>query len=593
VRDEFGEAIDAQDGIAVQRSQRTIVLLTLTLLLIAVSTGFAAEPSGAAVSGVVRDAQGVVQMGALVQVVARDSGMIGTAFTDLQGRYLIAHLLPGRYEVKASAALFIPAMRANLQLRSGAQAVVDLTLNTLFDTAAWLPAERRRADEPKDDWKWTLGAASNRPILRWSDDGDVTTTVAGAAESPRIPDKIHVAVRSGSGGFGESGVHTTLAVNHPLHGEAGMTLLADVGASNAGAEGETSSKIATGYEKRLGFAGETRTVISYQSHPELVSSGGAAGLESVQMSSGEKIHLGDMAEVEAGGTVYVVRSLGFASASRPFLKVSVHPGEAWTVGYRMATSRDLQGFSGLDTERQELPVAVIYQGRLQTERGLHQEFSVGRKLGAGLIQVAYYRDSLDRVMVAGGGALGSSEMAQANDVEAGSVVEDASTGNFRFLGNGYKTQGVNITLTEPVNPRMWVALEYSTGAALTAKGEAALTLPNAMNYLTAQTGQSATIALKGDVVRSGTSMRAAYRWQPGRMVTAVDPYAAFSDQAYFSCYLRQAIRMGNFLPAGLDATVDVTNLLAQGYRPFLSADGQTLFLAQSPRTVQAGLAFTF
>jgi hypothetical protein len=37
----------------------------------------------------------------------------------------------------------------------------------------------------------------------------------------------------------------------------------------------------------------------------------------------------------------------------------------------------------------------------------------------------------------------------------------------------------------------------------------------------------------------------------------------------------------------------VTNLLAQGYQPFLSADGHTLFLAQSPRTIQAGLSFTF
>jgi hypothetical protein len=77
------------------------------------------------------------------------------------------------------------------------------------------------------------------------------------------------------------------------------------------------------------------------------------------------------------------------------------------------------------------------------------------------------------------------------------------------------------------------------------------------------------------------------------LVTAVDPYASFGDQAYFGCYLRQALRLGNLLPAGLDATIDVTNLLAQGNRPFLSASGQTWFRAQSPRTIQAGLALTF
>ena len=116
-----------------------------------------------------------------------------------------------------------------------------------------------------------------------------------------------------------------------------------------------------------------------------------------------------------------------------------------------------------------------------------------------------------------------------------------------------------------------------------------MSLPTASTSLAPQVAQTATIALRGRVVRSGTRIRASYRWQPTRLVTAVNPYASFGDQAYFSCHLRQALRLGSLLPNGLDATVDVTNLMAQGYRPFLSADGQTLFLAQSPRTVQGGI----
>jgi len=57
--------------------------------------------------------------------------------------------------------------------------------------------------------------------------------------------------------------------------------------------------------------------------------------------------------------------------------------------------------------------------------------------------------------------------------------------------------------------------------------------------------------------------------------------------------VRQAVRWGDRLPQGLEATIDVTNLLAEGYRPFLSADGHMLYLAQSPRTVRAGLSLTF
>ena len=88
-------------------------------------------------------------------------------------------------------------------------------------------------------------------------------------------------------------------------------------------------------------------------------------------------------------------------------------------------------------------------------------------------------------------------------------------------------------------------------------------------------------------------MRASYRWQPDGTVTAVNPFGPFSDQAYLSFVVRQPVRCGNLLPAGLEATVDVSNLLAEGYRPFLSSDGKTLYLAQTPRTIQAGLAFNF
>jgi hypothetical protein len=95
------------------------------------------------------------------------------------------------------------------------------------------------------------------------------------------------------------------------------------------------------------------------------------------------------------------------------------------------------------------------------------------------------------------------------------------------------------------------------------------------------------------VIHSGTQVRASYRWQPEGVVTAVNPFAPFSDQAYLSFFIRQPVRCGGLLPAGLEATVDVTNLMEQGYRPVVSKEGRTLFLAEAPRTVQAGLAFNF
>ena len=571
-----------------QRSQVKIALLALVLSSASVCL---AAGTGATVSGVVRDADGVAQMGAMVQVLANDV-MVGTAFTDLHGRYLIARLIPGKYQVRATAALFVPATRGNLHLRPGAQAIVNLTLNTVFATTTWLPAERRKADEPGDDWKWTLRSAANRPILRMVEDGNVMSVSSSATESFTPSERVRAAVSSGDGGFAEGGVHNVVTIDRVLDDGSGMVARADIGTGLRPWVGMPSMDLSTGFERKLGFSGSTRAVVGYQSHPEMVGSNRGSGLEALQMASAHKMQIGDAAEFEVGGVLYVVHGADYAVASRPFLKITAHPSSTWRVGYRMATSRDLQSFAGLNTVQQELPVAVMSQGRMRTEKGLHQEFAVGRKIGPGLIQLAYYLDSLDQMVVAGGGELGEMEITQAAQSPSG-VLVDQATDSFRLLHAGYKTQGVNLTMSTPITENMWVALEYSTGAALADKSSDIKGLQETTNELTPLMAQSATIALKGKVLRSGTKIRAAYRWQPARMVTAVNPYAAFSDQAYLSCYLRQAIKFGDLLPPGLEATVDVTNLLAEGYRPFLSADGKTLFLAQSPRAIRAGLAFTF
>ena len=239
-----------------------------------------------------------------------------------------------------------------------------------------------------------------------------------------------------------------------------------------------------------------------------------------------------------------MRSSGFASGFRPFLKITAHPVKAWTVGYRMATSQDLQSFAGLDTVQPELPIATMYEGRTQTEQGHHQELTASRKAGRGVVQISYYRDSLDRVGVSGGGALAPADIKQTGPPSPNGIVADSTSGSFRFLSGGYKTQGVNVTLTEPLSSTMWLAVEYASGAALAPKEGTELTLSTVSTDLAPQMAQSATIALRGRVVRSGTRVRASYRWQPARLVTAVDPYASFGDQAYFSCHAAAGAEAG-------------------------------------------------
>ncbi len=558
-------------------------------LLLWQAPGMGVAASAATVSGVVRDAQGVAQMGVLVETLSADSNRVGTALTDMAGRYRIGNLATGIYRLRASATLFMPVTRSNLRLTGGMRATVNLTLSMLSEPVALLPAQRRKPEEPSDDWTWTLRSEANRPILRLLGDGSVVLVSSGTREaSHRAPTESRASMKSGDGGFGGGGVHSEIALDRAGNDGSDVALRSEVAAVDGRAP---ATEIDAGYERSGALGGGSRMVMSVASHPEMMSSGRVMGMQAIRMASAEKMQLGDTVDVEAGGTVYAIHSRGTALTAQPFLSVTVHPGEVWAVRYKLATAREMQGFDGLDSIAAELPVAVVCGARLCTESGNHQEIAVSRRAGGGVMEAVVYRDSIAHLAVAGGGAMSPGEMAEFSG--PGGVEMDTATGSFRFLGPATTTNGVSITLSEPLTRNLWAALEYESGAALAEKNTSAQGVAEVAAGLHAEAAQAATVAVKGRVLRTETKLRAAYRWQPEHLVTAVGPYETNSKQGYLSFYVGQELRWGDRLPPGLEATIDVTNLLAEGYQPFLSADGETLFLAQSPRTIQGGLSFRF
>ncbi|HEY4008800.1 MAG TPA: hypothetical protein VGM11_01520, partial [Acidobacteriaceae bacterium] len=146
-----------------------------------------------------------------------------------------------------------------------------------------------------------------------------------------------------------------------------------------------------------------------------------------------------------------------------------------------------------------------------------------------------------------------------------------------------------------LTPMLAASVEYDLGTAMerAAGPEDVATLAEAAAELHARMAQAVTVVLHGKLVRSGTSVRAEYRWQPQNTLTQVNAYNVDPSEAYLSFCLRQRLGRGRFLPNGMDAVVEATNLLEQGYQPVISTDGHTVFLAQVPRAIQAGLAFNF
>ena len=243
------KVIDAQVMRPVQRNWMKLGKeLSLGALMLTLAPAVCSAATNAAVFGVVRDARGVAQMGAMVQVLAAGRVSVATVFTDMYGRYSIANLVPGRYRVRATAALAQPATRNNLELANGMRATVNLTLAMLADPAAWLPAKKRAADEPNDDWTWTLRSAASRPILRLLDDGEIVMVSSGGEPGAHgSPTETRVATMGGDG-FGQGGEHTVLSLHHENHDGSDVMARADVAVSGPGHG--ASTEVGAGYERQ-------------------------------------------------------------------------------------------------------------------------------------------------------------------------------------------------------------------------------------------------------------------------------------------------------------------------------------------------------
>ena len=70
-------------------------------------------------------------------------------------------------------------------------------------------------------------------------------------------------------------------------------------------------------------------------------------------------------------------------------------------------------------------------------------------------------------------------------------------------------------------------------------------------------------------------------------MNSIDLFDNNSQEAYLSILIRQPIGCGRLFPQGTEALIAVRNLLAEGYRPFLTPDGNTLYFAQADRSIQA------
>jgi hypothetical protein len=542
----------------------------------------AADRSGS-ISGYVRSATGVPQMGAMVEVLGSAAHNL-KVFTDENGFYSASGLLPGVYSVKAYSPLFLPALRERVGLRPGTSVLVNLKLSGLFE-AIQLPAMRGPADD--DDWKWVLRSASNRPILRMLPDGSLTSAAESGSDKHDLKGTLSFVAGSASGGFGSSSdMNTGFSVERSLFSSGTVALQGNIGYNG----GSPNTVLRASYTRALANGSKPEMAFTMRRLAAPGVNGYGTALQAMALSASDEFSLGDILELRFGSELQTIQFLGRVTAFRPFGSADLHVSRNTVLEYRYATSepngRMEKGFDSAPADLSESGPRVSMASFSSTvERAHHHELSLSHRMGDTNLQVAMYSDRVSDPALTGVGDA---------SVEGGDVLPDIYSETFTYRGKDLDARGMRVVLQRKVASDLTATLDYGYGGVLDLS-RTDIALQDARRDTYVRNRHTAAAKFSGTLPGVHTRWITSYRWISGQALTPVDMFNQSAGQSdpYLNVFLRQPIPGTGFLPGHMDAVVDIRNLLAQGYVPVMGQDGRTVYLVQSARTVRGGVAFTF
>jgi hypothetical protein len=557
----------------------------LGLLWIALALPVLAADRSGSISGYVRSASGVPQMGAMVEVLGSAAHTL-KVFTDENGFYSAAGLLPGVYSIKAYSPSFLPALRERIGLRPGTSVIVNLKLSGLFE-AIQMPPLRGPADD--DDWKWVLRSASNRPILRMLDQGSLASVAAAdsGADKHDVKGTLSFVAGSASGGFGStSDMNTGFSVEKSLFASGTIGLQGNVGYNG----GSPNTVLRASYSHAMANGSKPEMAFTVRRLAAPGINGYGTALQAMALSVSDGFTLGDIVELRFGSELQTIQFLGRVTAFRPFGSADVHLSPNTVLEYRYATSepnsRLEKGFDSAPADLSESGPRVSMAGFTSTiERAHHHEVSLSQRMGNTNLQIAMYSDRVADPALTGVGDVAS---------DSGEVLPDFYSGTFTYRGKDLDAQGMRVVLQRKLASDLTATLDYGYGGVLDlSKSDIALQDARRDTYV--RNRHTASAKFSGTLPGIKTHWTTSYRWISGQALTPVDMFNESAGQSdpYLNILLRQPIPGTGFLPGHMDAVIDVRNLLAQGYVPVMGQDGRTVYLVQSARSVRGGVAFTF
>ena len=575
--------------------------------------------------GVVVDASGVPQMGASVQLLNKYERLLAKTVTSGDGRFAFADLPMDSYSVRVSLSSFLPVSRDKIQVKGGADSMLQIHLATLLSSieVRYVPP----VSTMSEDWKWVLRSSpATRPITRWMPSQSAKVSGSERRHIPVFSDTRAVVSLSG----GDTGIIDSDYV--PADARTGFALSTNIFGSNrlrlSGTYGEGegitpaafSLSAVYSHDDSMGMVGSPEMAFSIS---QLALMGGASlngspssgafpQVRTMSISIYQTVDPIDRMHIEYGAMGESVDYLQHGNRVSPFARVTADLGNAGKVAAvysdgglpsglithqarsgAMAETTELSSdnaWNGAAGAVPRMPQVSFRKNRLELQRTKNYELGYTKMAGSRSIAFSAFHEEVSngRLHVAG----------DTTELDPSDLLSDGvSTTSIYNIGR-YHRNGYIVSANQRVNRFFDAAISYGRLGGFTVDSSQVLptkSTPFSNTFLAQANHNIAVAKVQAKAPVMGTQLQVNYGWVEGH---AVIPRHVFTTQDNsgepgFNISIRQPLPPIMALGGRFELSADLYNLLAQGYLPVDSGDGHRVLIVQAPRTVRGGLKFVF
>lgn len=578
--------------------------------------------------GLVSDVAGRPQPGAVVILFNKQERALQKTMTDALGAFAFPDLSPDMYSVHVMFSNFVPAIKERVLIKPGMRSLLEVNLSRVFSSVQLVSMAPVSGSLMSDSWKWALRAdTAMRPILRFLPVQAIPAgSEVGTSGTALFADSRGMVRISASDGAtvssdGQADLGTQFAFATSLYKGNFLHLAGDVGyapgstAPSAAIRTTWSKELPTGDTPEISVTMRQVYIPLRMGQGVMANAQNGAGqadtqlpaLRTLGVSFEDRKEISDSLQMEYG---FAYDNVSFLDADHYFspwarLTYAVPRGKVdftWTSGNpRPELSMGTAAVSGSDDAAQSvdlqrelaavdvLPRVTMWDGQARVERGDDFDLGFSQRFGSREFRISADHEAVSNTTL---------DLATATPgLFAGDLVPDLFSNSSLFNMGRFETLGYTASVTQDLGENYKVSVIYGSEGVLTPhRGQTTISdADDLRNIMTSANRPAVTVRVSGTLRATGTHIVASYQWTNYQSAVMLPMFSTESvrPEPGLNVIVRQPVPNFPGVPWRMEASAELTNLLAQGYLPLSTTSGNQFLLINTPRMLRGGLAFVF